>query len=141
LPTATMFLEKTHFAATAEDGLVSHLAQIGRSTVVLGGMEAHVCVLQTAIGLRALGYRVVLMSDGVTSRRESDKDIALRRLGAADIEIATTEMVLFEWIAHAADPAFRVLLPGIKNGAPTQPSQKSDRAESVQPNTVEGTNA
>ena len=141
LPTATLVVEKTHFAATAEDGLVSHLAQVGRSTIVLGGMEAHVCVLQTAIGLRALGHRVVLMSDGVTSRRASDKDAALCRLGAADIEIAPTEMVLFEWIAHAADPAFRLLLPGIKKGAPIETCEKPDVGKTAQSDSVERTNA
>lgn len=137
LPAATHIVGKTHFAATAEDGLVSHLTQVGRSTIVLGGMEAHVCVLQTAIGLRSLGYRVVLMTDGVTSRRLSDKDVALSRMAAAGIEMATTEMVIFEWLSHAEDPAFRTLLPGIKKGAPVESPGTGDVEQTTQ-STVAG---
>ena len=71
--------------------------------LVVSGCEAHVCVLQSALGLLAAGRRVYLVRDAVGSRRSESKETAIRRLERNGAEIVTTEMVLFEWLGTAAD--------------------------------------
>jgi nicotinamidase-related amidase len=71
--------------------------------LVVSGCEAHVCVLQSALGLMAAGRRVYLVRDAVGSRRPESKETAIRRLERNGAEIVTTEMVLFEWLGTAAD--------------------------------------
>lgn len=70
---------------------------------MVSGCEAHVCVLQSALGLLAAGRRVYLVRDAVGSRRSESKETAIRRLERNGAEIVTTEMVLFEWLGTAAD--------------------------------------
>lgn len=77
--------------------------------VVLAGIEAHVCVLQTALDLLGLGFDVYVVADAVTSRQPLDEALALRRLADAGVEIVTTEMVLFEWCEHAGTDTFKAL--------------------------------
>jgi nicotinamidase-related amidase len=72
-------------------------------------MEAHVCVLQTALDLAEAGKSVFVVADAVGSRRPESRDVALRRMEAAGITAVTTEMVVFEWLRTAAAPAFKPL--------------------------------
>jgi len=106
--------EKTHFCAAAEAGFRERVAALGRGQWILCGTEAHVCLLQTALGLRALEQEVFVVADAVGSRRAEDRAIALTRLRAAGCGLVTTEMVLFEWLGHAGNPAFKDLLEIIK---------------------------
>lgn len=78
-----------------------------RATVLLAGVEAHVCVLQTALGLLDRGRRVAVVEDAVGSRAPGSKAAALRRLERHGVEIVTAEMVVFEWIGGADHPRFR----------------------------------
>jgi len=78
-----------------------------RDQVVVAGMEAHVCVLQTALDLLAQGYRVYVAADAVGSRSKLDWKIALDRLSACGAVVTTTESVLFEWCETAGSPEFR----------------------------------
>ncbi|WP_232021666.1 MULTISPECIES: isochorismatase family protein [Pseudonocardia] len=79
----------------------------GRSEIVVTGMEAHVCVLQTTLRLIEDGHRVLLAADAVGSRDPEDRAAALDRARAAGAEIVTSEMVLFEWLRDATHPRFR----------------------------------
>jgi hypothetical protein len=103
---------KNHFDATAE-GLVDALPP-GRSRVIVAGCEAHVCVLQTVMGLLSHGLRVTLVSDAIGSRRISDRDAAIARLVRAGVEVATVEMVAFEWLRTSRHPRFRDVLQLVK---------------------------
>ena len=85
-----------------------------RFQVVLCGIEAHVCVLQTAFDLLAAGYQVFMAADAVGSRRQLDWSIALDRLSAAGATIVTTESVLFEWCETAAAPEFKQFVSIVK---------------------------
>jgi nicotinamidase-related amidase len=85
-----------------------------RRQAVLCGIEAHVCVLQSALGLAAAGWSVTVVEDAVSSRRAADRDAGLRRLAAAGVTVATVEMVMFEWLGRAGTDAFRDLLKLIK---------------------------
>ena len=104
--------EKTSFSCMGDSGLGDHIAraaQAGRSQVVLVGIEAHVCVLQTALDLRSAGYNPVVVTDAVGSRRSVSADAAKARLASAGVQLVTTEMVLFEWLSRAGTPEFRAL--------------------------------
>lgn len=107
-------VEKTHFSAAAEPGFADALARLDRQRPVLCGFEAHVCVGQTALGLRAAGYAPAYVRDAAASRDPAQAQAAAVRLGLAGVEIVTTEMALFEWIGRAASPEFRDLLPLIR---------------------------
>jgi len=103
---------KDHFDACA-DGLVDALPP-GRNSVVVAGCEAHVCVLQTAFGLLHSGRKVTVVSDAVGSRRTIDRDAGIARLAAAGVQIATVEMIGFEWLGSSRHPRFRDVLRLIK---------------------------
>lgn len=82
--------------------------------IVLAGCEAHVCVLQTALGLLDRSRRVYVVADAVGSRRPENKEAALRRLDRAGAEIVTTEMVIFEWLGTAEHPSFKAVMALVK---------------------------
>lgn len=85
-----------------------------RFQVVLCGIEAHVCVLQTAFDLMAAGYQVFLAADAVGSRRQLDWKIAVERMSAAGATVVTTESVLFEWCESAEAPEFKQFVAIVK---------------------------
>lgn len=81
----------------------------GVTSVVLAGLETHVCVAQTALDLAAAGVTVFVVVDAVASRHEVDHETALRRLEAAGVIPTTSEAVLFEWCRTAAHPQFQAV--------------------------------
>lgn len=107
-------LAKTHFSLADEPPLVEALRALGRPKAVITGAETHVCVLQSAIGLKAAGFSPFVVADGVSSRFEADDEAGLARMQAAGIPVVVSEMALFEWTGDALDPAFREILGLIK---------------------------
>ena len=105
---------KTVFHCCAVPQIVEQL--LGRRTrhVTLAGIEAHVCVAQTALELMTLGFRVQVAADAVASRHEVDWEFALRRLERAGTVLSTTEAVLFEWTERADRPEFKAISELIK---------------------------
>ena len=85
-----------------------------RNTVVVAGCEAHVCLLQTALGLLEEEFEVWVVTDACTSRTERNRDAAFDRLAAAGAELLTTEMVAFEWLRTAEHPQFKAVQALIK---------------------------
>jgi nicotinamidase-related amidase len=85
-----------------------------RNSVVLAGVEAHVCVLQTALDLLEDEFEVWVVTDACSSRTERNRDAAYDRLAGAGAELVTTEMVLFEWLRTAEHPLFRDIQSLIK---------------------------
>jgi nicotinamidase-related amidase len=86
----------------------------GRGTVVLAGVEAHVCLLQTALGLVEQEFDVWVVTDACGSRRERDRDAAFDRLAGNGVELVTSEMVAFEWLQDCEHPEFKKILELIK---------------------------
>ncbi len=130
------YLAKTHFSAFA-DGLgellrpparpvqgnarslpkhlqkaVPQVAQ--RSSVVLAGCEAHVCLLQTALELLEDELEVWVVTDACSARTERNRDAAFDRLAGAGVELVTTEMVAFEWLRSAEHAQFKAVQALIK---------------------------
>lgn len=107
-------VEKIEFSAAANSAFSERLAALERSVPVICGIEAHVCVLQTALDLLASGLRPVVVRDATGSRATASAEAAWQRMQQAGIELVTTEMVVFEWLRQADHPAFRELSRLIK---------------------------
>jgi isochorismate hydrolase len=103
----TLVLAKTAFSCLGDRALKAALAADGREQVVVCGLEAHVCVLQTSLDLLAQDRQVFVVADAVASRAPRDRALALDRLVQAGAQVVSVEMVLFEWLVDAADPAFK----------------------------------
>lgn len=86
-----------------------------RFQIVVAGMEAHVCVLQTVLDLLAAGYQVYVVADAVASRRDFDQQIALQRMVSSGAILTTAEGVLFEWAETAEAPEFKQLSALVKS--------------------------
>lgn len=84
-----------------------------RSSIIVAGVEAHVCVLQTAMGLLD-DFDVYVVTDACSSRTERNRDAAYDRLAAEGASLVTTEMVLFEWLRSAEHPQFKAVQGLIK---------------------------
>lgn len=106
-------LAKMHFDATAEANFWPAMPQ-GRKTFVVIGCEAHVCVLQTVLGLLGKGAKVALVVDATGSRTNENKQAAIRRMRRHGAEVVTTEMVIFEWLRTADNLRFREGLALVK---------------------------
>lgn len=86
-----------------------------RNTVLLCGMETHICVMQTALGALEHGYHVHVASDAVSSRTEWNWKIGLQRMRDAGAVISSTEMIMYELLRSSGSPAFKKLLPFLKS--------------------------
>ena len=107
-------LPKLHFSCMHDSRFANAFTSLNRRQAILTGMEAHICVVQTAASLVDLGYEVFVVSDATTSRALDSERACLARLTAAGVSIVTTEMVIFEWLGQAGTPAFKEILPLIK---------------------------
>lgn len=108
-------LPKTHFCCTDEPDVIKRLDALGRKQAVIAGMEAHVCAMQAALGLAERGYECFFVIDASGSRRASDHSAAIERLRTSQVQVVTTEMVMFEWLKRADVPQFRKLLNIVKS--------------------------
>jgi nicotinamidase-related amidase len=106
---------KTMFHCCGVPGYLEQLRDRAVRHVTLAGIEAHVCVAQTALELMNLGYRVQVAADAVASRHKVDWEFALRRLEQAGAVVSTTEAVLFEWAERSDRPEFKALSAMIKD--------------------------
>ena len=99
-------VSKTAFSAVGDPDF-SSLLPAGAGEIVVAGCEAHVCVLQTVLGLLGAGHRVAVAADATGSRDPADRAAAIDRARQQGAEIVTSEMVLFEWLRDARHPKFR----------------------------------
>lgn len=107
-------VEKIHFACSAEPAITDRLAALGRNQVVIAGIEAHVCVLQSALGLKEQGFEVFVVADACSSRLAANHQAAMQRLAANGVGVVTVEMAVFEWLHRAGTPEFKDLVALIK---------------------------
>jgi len=110
-------MEKTAFSCLRDEAIYALLeigSDEGRDQIVIGGMEAHVCVLQTALDLKGEDYEVFVVADAITSRAPASRKLAIARMRDAGITIINTEMAVFEWLERAGTPEFKVLSKLIK---------------------------
>ena len=108
---------KSAFSCWRDEAMRKHFTAQhdgGRPQVVIAGIEAHVCVAQTAIDMAQAGFGVFVVADAVSSRSESSVALALTRMGQSGVEIINTEMAVFELLGKAGTPEFKALSALIK---------------------------
>lgn len=102
---------KTAFSAARETKIIDKLRKKRndqrRDQIILAGVEAHVCVMQTALELMALGFQTFVVADAISSRHLGSRDVALSRMAHAGVVPVTSEMVAFEWVGDAKSKAFK----------------------------------
>lgn len=103
----TTVWEKKTFSAVGEGGALDFLKSDARIKVVVVGIEAHICVMQTVLDLLNQGFHVFVCVDAVSSRYAIDVKIALKRMQQAGAILVTAETCVYEWLETAANPAFK----------------------------------
>jgi nicotinamidase-related amidase len=111
-----MAVDKLQFGCFGNEGFCTALKSLPgkRNTLLLCGMETHICVMQTALGALDKGYIVHVASDAVGSRSEWNWKIGLDRMQAAGALISSTEMIIYELLGGSGTPAFKAMLPYLK---------------------------
>jgi isochorismate hydrolase len=107
-------ITKLDFSCFASVDFVEQLQSHQRRTLLLTGLEAHICIAQTALAAPA-PFRVQVVGDAVASRSPEDREIALERLRQNGVSITSTEMLMYELLQKAGTAEFRNALPLLKN--------------------------
>ncbi len=107
-------IDKASFSCCGDDSFNNKLIALSRKSVLLCGIEAHVCIYQTAVNLLRSGYQVNVIADAVSSRTAANKQIAIERIAAEGARVCSTEMVLFELLKTADHPAFKQITKLVK---------------------------
>jgi nicotinamidase-related amidase len=102
-------LEKMSFSCCGSDEFVSAVEKLDKKYILICGMEAHVCVLQTCLDLSALGHHPILIEDCVSSRKPNDKRIAIERMRQWGITVSSYESILFELCKIAGTETFKII--------------------------------
>jgi len=112
----TQAIDKDRFSCFGSDAFCTRLKRLpgNRNTLLLCGMESHICVMQTALAALREGYLVHVASDAVSSRTEWNWKTGLERMRAAGAVISSTEMMIYELMRSSSSPAFREMLPYLK---------------------------
>lgn len=113
LPTV---VHKTSFSCYGQEHLKLAIKELSCTHFVLCGIEAHVCVLQTAKDLMQAGYHVTVLNDAITSRSVYDFSTAIGELRDAGVRISSTETVIFELLRGSDSPSFKEISALIKAG-------------------------
>lgn len=109
VPENTPYIEKTSFSCLGSDAFRKELARFPKESLVITGVETHVCILQTALNAKERGYEVYVPADAVASRRESDKNAALDLMRHAGIHVVSVEMLILMLLRDSAHPSFRAI--------------------------------
>jgi nicotinamidase-related amidase len=107
-------ITKDSFSCCADEKFMSALRVLNRRQILMTGIEAHVCVYQTAMDLIAMGYEVHVAADAVSSRTARNREIGIRKLIAAGAVLTSAEMALFELLKTATDLKAKDLFKIIK---------------------------
>lgn len=102
-------LPKLAFSAMGEPAFAGAIARVAPRSVVVTGMEAHICVFQTVRDLRAAGFEVWVPWDGVASRRPRDRDVGLDLIARTGAHVTSAESIAFDWLGRAGGEAFRAV--------------------------------
>ncbi len=107
-------IDKTTFSCMGNEEFIASLEALDRGTVILAGIEAHICVEQTALALLAEGYEVALVTDCIQSRDPKNKEIAIKRMTQAGVIPTSFESVLYELLGGAKAPEFKAISALVK---------------------------
>ena len=103
------YLEKITFSCVENEEIITKIEAMGKKNIIVFGIEAHICVLQTVIDLISRGYNVILVEDCVGSRKESDRQVGIKRTICEGAIPTTYESILFELTRVAKTDVFKVI--------------------------------
>ena len=106
--------DKNTFSICKNEEIYAAVKALGKKNILISGVEAHICVLQTAIDLKADGYNVFLVEDCIASRKKSNKENAVKRAMGEGIFITCGESVLYELLVNSANPHFKAVSKIVK---------------------------
>jgi 3D (Asp-Asp-Asp) domain-containing protein len=106
--------EKTTFSCCGQENSLDAIKNSGKKTIIVAGIETHVCVMQTVLDLLSLGYKVAIVEDCIGSRKQNDKDIAIQRMIQAGAIPCTYESVLFELLKDSKNTSFKQISQLVK---------------------------
>ena len=107
-------IEKMSFSCCDEAKFVEELVVKGKKYIIIAGIEAHVCVLQTVVDLIDLGYQPVIVEDCISSRNINDKKVAIERMKTEGAIITTYESLLFELLQYSGTASFKAISKLVK---------------------------
>ena len=107
-------ISKMSFSSCRNDRFLQALNALNRKQVLIAGIEAHVCVYQTAAELVDIGYEVQVVTDAVSSRNMENKEIGLQRMRDSGVSLTSVETALFELLKVAEGEHFREILKIVK---------------------------
>ena len=102
-------IEKIAFSCCDEPSVMQHAVMKNYKTIIICGIEAHVCVLQTVIDLQHSGYKAVVVEDCISSRNPEDKRVAVERMRSEGAVITSCESILFELARVAGTDEFKAI--------------------------------
>lgn len=108
------YYDKVTFSVYQTEEISKRIKELGRKQLLLCGIEAHVCVLMSALDLKAAGYDVMVVTDCIRSRKTKDYEFALERFKQEGILLTTSEAVLFELLGSAKHPSFKEISKLVK---------------------------
>ncbi|MFY9223125.1 MAG: hydrolase [Blastocatellia bacterium] len=114
LPNNPLIIEKMCFSSMLSNEVVNKLQELKIKSLIIAGVEAHVCVLKTALDALSQGFEVHIVADAVSSRKAFDKETALERLRQVGSYIVTVEMILFQLMDFAGTEEFKKISRLIK---------------------------
>lgn len=114
LPEGTKAMEKLSFSCLGCDGFAEALERTGRKTIVLFGIEAHICILKTALDALEKGYEVHVAADATASRSPHNRELGIERMRQSGAFIASTEIVLFQLMDAAGTDEFKKISQLVK---------------------------
>lgn len=107
-------LEKNVFSCFGSEEFAKKLDEFGAKTLVITGIETHICVNQTTLDALARGFGVHIIADAVGSRTAFNKGIGLEKMRQAGAVISSSEMALYEWLERSDTKEFKTILPLVK---------------------------
>jgi nicotinamidase-related amidase len=107
-------INKSSFSCCGEKSFNAKLRALNCGQIILCGIEAHVCIYQTAVDLLRKGYEANVIADAISSRTLDNKNIAVSRMAAEGVKISCTEMALFELLKTAEHPQFKQIAKLVK---------------------------
>jgi nicotinamidase-related amidase len=107
-------IDKATFSCTLDPAFAEELEKFPGQTVVVAGVETHICVLQTTLDLMERGRNVAVVTDSVAARKEEDHHRGLNRMEKSGAIMVTKEMLIYELLQRSDVPEFKKILPLIK---------------------------
>lgn len=108
------FIEKTSFSCMGSEDFKNEILKLGRKNIIICGIEAHVCILQTALDLIENSYHTMIVQDCISSRKEADMQTGFIRMQQEDVLMTRYESILFELLSSATDVHFKAISKLIK---------------------------